>query len=372
MKFEPHLPQLPSLGELLEHPRVKGVVTRLNRSTLAHRTAGFLDELRSSLVERAGKIEIPPVGQIAERLARRLLGEPIAAGPIINATGVVVGDPELVPPLADAAIHAMAQVASDYHGSDAHLNAACAELLCELSGAEAAMVASSFDGATALLTVNKGQACSVDATPLAGLINPSQYGFESFDTVNDRLAAGAHVVIADGAGLLGGPRCGVILGKQSFVDAIAGHSLAPLVTASSMTLAALHATLSAYKNDKESVPYTIPVWQLLSAPPANWKQRAERLASLMAAVPGIASAEPREVQSPWRAGGGGVSQATSWAIEVCPSKIDAAALAERMERQPNSVKATMAEGALRLDLRSVFPRWDQQLVSAIEKALSWE
>jgi hypothetical protein len=28
MKIEPHLPQLPSIGELLEHPRVKGVVAR--------------------------------------------------------------------------------------------------------------------------------------------------------------------------------------------------------------------------------------------------------------------------------------------------------------------------------------------------------
>jgi seryl-tRNA(Sec) selenium transferase len=370
MKFEPHLPQLPSLGELLEHPRVKGVVTRINRSTLAHRAAGFLDELRSSLVERAGKVEIPPVGQIAERLARRLLGEPISAGPIINATGVVVGHPELVPPLADAAVHAMAQVASDYHGSGAQLNAACLGLLCELSGADAALVASSFDGAMALLTANEGQACSVDAAPLAGLINPRQYGFESFDTLNDRLAAGAHVVIADGAGLLGGPRCGIMVGKPAVVEAAAKHSLAPLVTASSTTLAALHATLSVYKKEKESVPYAIPVWQLLSAPPANWKQRAERLAPLIAAMAGMTSAEPCEVQSAWRAGGGDHSQTASWAIDVRPSKIEANTLAQRLEHQPTSVKATVVEGAVRLDLRGVFPRWDQQLVEAIEKALS--
>src|SRR5688572_6326640 len=103
MKLDPHLPQLPSLGELLEHPRVKGVVARINRSTLAHRATGFLEELRHSLADRAGRIEAPSVSQIAERLARRLLGEPPAGGPIINATGVVVGDPEFTPPLADRA-----------------------------------------------------------------------------------------------------------------------------------------------------------------------------------------------------------------------------------------------------------------------------
>jgi L-seryl-tRNA(Ser) seleniumtransferase len=294
MKFEPHLPQLPSLGELLEHPRVKGVVTRINRSTIAQRAAGFLDELRSSLVQRAGKFEVPPVGQLAERLARRLLGEPISAGPIINATGVVVGDPQLVPPLADAALHAMVQAAGDYHGDDSRLAESCTDLLRQLTAAEAALVVSSFEAGLALtlsataghrealvcgepeaagnidwqrvgvnagavihqggvetseviaktsdrhpativricspntadlqpLAANKGQTCLIDAAPLAGLLNPSAYGLESVDPLNDRLTAGADLVVADGAGLIGGPSIGVIIGKRTFIDAAAQH-----------------------------------------------------------------------------------------------------------------------------------------------------
>src|SRR5688572_12738157 len=121
MKLDPHLPQLPSIGELLEHPRVKGVVARINGSTLAHRAAGFLEELKSSLTERAGRVEMPSVTQMAERLARRLLGEPLSSGPVINATGIVVGDPDLTPPLADAAVHAMTQLAGEYHRRGAEL-----------------------------------------------------------------------------------------------------------------------------------------------------------------------------------------------------------------------------------------------------------
>jgi hypothetical protein len=84
----------------------------------------------------------------------------------------------------------------------------------------------------------------------------------------------------------------------------------------------------------------------------------------------MTSAEPCEVQSAWRAGGGDHSQTASWAIDVRPSKIEANTLAQRLEHQPTSLKATVVEGAVRLDLRGVFPRWDQQLVEAIEKALS--
>src|SRR5690348_12875030 len=113
MKFEPHLPQLPSLSELLEHPRVKGAVERVNRSTVAQRATGFLDELRATVADRAGRIEVPSVGHLAERLVRRLLGEPAGGGLAINATGVVIGAGDLAPPLADSAAHAMLQLAGE-------------------------------------------------------------------------------------------------------------------------------------------------------------------------------------------------------------------------------------------------------------------
>ena len=50
MKPEPLLPKLPSLGELLKHPTVQRVVERVNQTTVAQRSAGFLEELRSNLV----------------------------------------------------------------------------------------------------------------------------------------------------------------------------------------------------------------------------------------------------------------------------------------------------------------------------------
>ena len=150
MKLEPHLPQLPSIGELLEHPRVKGVVARINRSTLAQRAAGFLDEWRSALVKQAGRVELPSVSDLAERLARRLLGEPSGEGAVINATGVVIGDPRLAPPLADTAVQAMMQAASEYHGRESPLAPAVERLLCGLTGAEAAVVVHSYEGGLTL------------------------------------------------------------------------------------------------------------------------------------------------------------------------------------------------------------------------------
>lgn len=443
MKLDPHLPQLPSIGELLEHPRVKGVVARINGSTLAHRAAGFLDELRSSLTERAGRVEMPSLTQMAERLARRLLGEPLSSGPVINATGVAVGDPDLTPPLADAAVHAMTQIASEYHRRGAEVQKAIDHELCSLTGAEAALALSSFDAAlnvvfatttanrevllaegnvtpsagidwrrlaarhSAILRTSAGDAATlaaaveqggplaavarspeveglattgevasiakrsnalfVDVAPMAGVIDPAAHGLQSVETLRERLATGADLVIADGAGLLGGPVCGVIVGKRKLVESAAAHYLASIATLDAAPAAALHVTLSAYRDDHEgSAAFAIPVWQLLSAPLANLQQRAERLAALIAVSPLVASAEARAAESPWRRTGSLSLPAPTWIISIRPATGDAAALLARLRQRPYPIVGTEVVGAVHLDLRSVFPRWDQQLVAAFE------
>ncbi len=441
MKLEPHLPQLPTIGELLEHPRVKSVVARINGSTLAHRATGFLEELRSSLVERAGRVEIPSVAQLAERLARRLMGEPLSNGPVINATGIVIGAPDLVPPLAEVAVHAMIQIASDYHGRGSHARHAAELELCNLSGAEAALILSSFDAAlgvvlstaaanreilvstranaevaaidwprltarygavlrtsagdvaslsaavgagpgfSALLrspddeglsstneVANVAKSCGaifIDVATQAGVLNPQTYGLHSFETLGERIAAGADLVIADGAGLIGGPACGVIVGKRKLVEAAAAHYLASIAAIDAASAAALHSTLAAYRGDHDgSAAFTIPVWQLLSTPLGNLQQRAERLAALMAASAGIASAEAREADTPWRQTGELSVVGKTWVIAVRPKSGDANSLLVRLRQPPHPVAATAVEGAVHVDLRSIFPRWDQQLVAA--------
>jgi L-seryl-tRNA(Ser) seleniumtransferase len=445
MKFEPHLPQLPSIGELLEHPRVKGVVQRINRSTVAQRAAGFLDELRTTVVERAGKFEVPPLGHLADRLVRRLLGEPISGGPAINATGVVVGQRDLAPPLADVAVHAMMQQAGEYHDRGARLRQAIEHDLCQLTGAEGVLALSSFDAAfaialasttanreallaggietaatgidwrgvaarngVALRSGNDSAAVStsmssgtplaallrspdaepwlptaeaarltkaanaqfIDVSPLAGLVNPQSHGLAAVETIRERLAAGADLVVVDGAGLLGGPSCGLLFGRRPLIDAAANHPLARLAAIDALHAAALHATAQLYRDDEQGVIFTIPVWQLLSAPTANLQQRAERLASLIAAAPGVASAAAVACDSAWLQLGQLALAGPDWTIAVRPREGGEAKLAAALASAIRPIIAPEHDGTVSIHLRSVFPRWDQQLVAEIERATS--
>jgi L-seryl-tRNA(Ser) seleniumtransferase len=462
VKIEPRLPPLPSLGELLEHPRVKGLVARVNRSTIAQRAGGFLEEIRASLAERAGRVEIPSLAHLAERLARRLLGEPAAAGPVINATGVVHGDDAYGAPLPEAALHAIVQLAGEFHRRDPSAVRAAERGLCELAGGEAACLVSTMEGAVTLALdalaggrevlvyggdgarpidwrwlaaragavvtygsslpapspaagkVGEGgeagagaitspparhrgsgggkeysvlvrtpdaedipladlaaakpdECCLIDLAAVAGMINPNDHGYPSVETIGDRLAAGADLVVVDGAGLLGGPSCGVVIGGRRFVEQLARRPLASLLTPEALTVAAFEPLLKLYReSDDKPAIYQIPVWQLLSAPAANLELRARRLAALMAEAPGIASAEAREVESAWRRWGARTWTAKSWCIDLRSSQGDPAALATKLGHGPYPIAARTQGDAVQLDLRTVFPRWDQQLVKAVE------
>ena len=357
---EPLLPKLPSLGELLKHPTVERVVKRVNQTTVAQRTAGFLEELRTNLRQRD---VVPPIHHLAERLARRLLGSSQADYPIINATGVVWGDRWPAAPLAEAALDEVLQLAGEYHEVDDSLRKRIVESMRALTGAESAWIAHSFAGA--MRNAQEHAAGTVVAARHAGLLNPAQWGLAPVATIAERLQGGADVLVVDGGGLLGGPRCGIVVGRRAAVERLAAQSWATTLAADELTLAALAATLEIYRS-AQRVMHQIPVLQLLSAPLENLQQRAERLAQLMAAVDAVASAKPQAVDSVWLETAESQLIGPSWVINLTLRNLSAdEAIGQWSESTPR-VAARPVGDQVQLNLRSVFPRWDQQLVTAVE------
>ena len=95
------------------------------------------------------------------------------------------------------------------------------------------------------------------------------------------LREGADLVLACGDKLVGGPQCGIILGRRSHVETLARHPLARALQLDKLALSALAGTLRLYRKPGEA-QRSIPIWQLLAAPLENLKLRAERLAPQMA------------------------------------------------------------------------------------------
>ncbi len=363
MKSESPFSNLPSLGELLKHPTVQGVVERVNQTTIAQRATGFWEELQTSWKEQGG---MPSVGELAERLAHRLLGRSEHCSPQVNATGVLCSR-RWHAPLAEAAVHELLRFASDYQQSSAAQMEQVAASLVKLTGAEAAWVASSFEAAVSMTGPCEG--ATVVSSPLIGLLDPTEFGRGHVDTIAGRLGEGADLVVVDASGLLGGPRCGIVVGAKRFVEPLQQSELAPALAAEAMVLAALQATLEIYRTAEklpEKVIHQIPVLQLLSTPLENLQQRCERIAPLLTECEPVASAEVVARESIWLDAGSSQMSAASWAIALRPAQGSVEQLAQRFEQATPQVAGRVEDDVFLLDFRAIFPRWDQHLVAALD------
>jgi L-seryl-tRNA(Ser) seleniumtransferase len=198
------------------------------------------------------------------------------------------------------------------------------------------------------------------------LVDFSEFGFQGEPIAKDSIRAGADVVLFSGDKLLGGPQCGIIVGRRSYLEKIARHPMMRALRVDKLTLAALAATLRLYR-DPATARREIPLLALLSTSVENLKNRAERLAPQMAACAAIAGAEP--VSDVAYLGGGSIptQQLPTWCVALTPKeglKVDR--LATLLRNGLPSVVGRVQQDRLLLDLRSVMPRQDQQLVAAVQ------
>jgi L-seryl-tRNA(Ser) seleniumtransferase len=163
------------------------------------------------------------------------------------------------------------------------------------------------------------------------------------------LRAGADLVTASGDKLLGGPQCGLLLGRSELVQRLRRDPFARALRVDKLTLAALEATLTG------PLP---PVATSLGTRPAELFARAERIARSIGAEVAVA------VSSQAAGGGGGAPGVTlpSAAVSL-PS-----ALAEPLRRGRPPVLGRVEKGRLLLDLIAIPECSDDDLADAVRRA----
>ena len=107
-------------------------------------------------------------------------------------------------------------------------------------------------------------------------IDFSKYGLAKETTVQESVAAGADVVTFSGDKLLGGPQAGIIAGKTQIIAAIKRNPLARALRIDKLTLAALEATVSLYRDEAKAVS-RIPTLRMLTMDINDIEQKATKL-----------------------------------------------------------------------------------------------
>jgi L-seryl-tRNA(Ser) seleniumtransferase len=187
------------------------------------------------------------------------------------------------------------------------------------------------------------------------LVNLEDFGLPHEPTPREAIADGADIVTFSGDKLLGGPQCGLIVGRADLVAKIRKNPMKRALRLDKSRLAALEVVLRLYASPERLV-LEVPTLRLLTRPQTEIRALAERMLPAIAkAIGGRASARIVDCASQIGSGALPVDTLPSAGIALAPHgkrKSGAAdALAALFRALPVPVIGRINEGELILDLR---------------------
>jgi L-seryl-tRNA(Ser) seleniumtransferase len=192
----------------------------------------------------------------------------------------------------------------------------------------------------------------------------SAFGLSDEPIIGESIAAGADVVSFSGDKLLGATQAGLIVGRREIVDRLRKHSLYRALRVDKLSLAALEATLDAHRRDAIE---EIPALRMLALPAATIEQRAQKFAAKLAKSSDSTPLTATIVAGQSAVGGGSgpnVHPATAL-IALKHENLNADQLEEKLRLSSPPVIARIADDQVLLDLRTVNPDEEPELLEAL-------
>ncbi len=195
-------------------------------------------------------------------------------------------------------------------------------------------------------------------------------GIQGEEEVKEVLKTGVDCVTMSGDKLLGGVQAGIIVGRAIFLDQIKQNPLRRALRIDKITIAAMQALLRVYLFDANPEA-EIPILRQATEPVEVLGARARKIVDAL--DPGVRGMTAVEVVDDIAAVGGGsfaCEEVESVAVAMkCPTEGEALALARRMRMQHPPILTRIKGNEVRLNLRSVMPYEDDDVVEGLNTAL---
>jgi L-seryl-tRNA(Ser) seleniumtransferase len=187
-------------------------------------------------------------------------------------------------------------------------------------------------------------------------------GITAQPTLRASVQAGVNLIAASGDKLLGGPQCGILIGRSDLIARIRKNPLLRTFRVDKLTYAALEATLHDYLAGTTD---TIPLLSMLHTPAEKIEQRCHTIRSSLTS--GSLRAEITEAGSV--VGGGTAPNAVikSYALSLRHSGFSPGELLKELRRCDPPIIARIADDRVLLDLRTVPAESDETLVQLLNQ-----
>jgi L-seryl-tRNA(Ser) seleniumtransferase len=209
----------------------------------------------------------------------------------------------------------------------------------------------------------------IDDLGSGALVDLKEFGLETEPLVRASVRAGADIACFSGDKLIGGPQCGIIVGRAEWVQRIKKNPLARAFRCGKLSLAALEATLKLFLAP-EKLRERHPIYRMLALTPEEAGRRAKKVAAaLKKSLPAAVRITVEDGES--QVGSGAVP------VETIPTKVLAVAaptlspddLAARLRRLQPPVFARISREAVLFDFRTIQPGEDPLVERALLIAL---
>jgi len=200
-------------------------------------------------------------------------------------------------------------------------------------------------------------------------IDFSRYGLTKEPTVQDSVAKGADIITFSGDKMLGGPQCGIILGKEEIISAIKANQLARALRVDKLTILALQETLSLYRDEKKAIQQ-IPTLRMICQSYQSVCRKAKKLLNMIGRIDDT-NISLRLCDGFSRVGGGAMplEEIRSRLLCISPGKLSATYIANTLSCYNPPIIARLEKDQVLLDVRTIQEK-EVKIVAEAIKSIS--
>ena len=195
----------------------------------------------------------------------------------------------------------------------------------------------------------------------AAIATDALHGLEHEPTPAEVLRRGVDLVTFSGDKLFGGPQAGILAGKAKLIAALKREPFFRALRCDKLVFSALQTTVELYLTG--GAERNIPVIAMLHTPLEELQARAIRMVAALNGLPCQAAVGQGKAQI----GGGTLPRSTlpSCTVDLRPPDLSLAGFADRLRHGDPPVIGYIASGRFKIDLRTVFPFQDEDLIRVL-------